>query len=128
MFRKFILGVWGIVLLINVTGCAAVIGTVVGGAGTALWQSGKLSDEVNVSYNKAVQAVTMALKSLDMEITKETQTDKITQIKSNYADGRVVWINIIPINESTTRIEVRVGISGDKSESGKILEKIKKYL
>ena len=99
-----------------------------GGAGTAVWLSGKLTQEVHASREKAVKAARSALKSLKLEITKETKTEEVTQIKSNYTDGREIWIDIRPMTESSTKIEVRVGAIGDKAAADKILKKIASYL
>ena len=116
------------IFLVNTVGCVAIMAGTAGGAGTAVWLSGKLTQEVHVSREKAVKAARSALKSLKLEITKETKTEEVTQIKSNYTDGREIWIDIRPMTESSTKIEVRVGAIGDKAAADKILKKIASYL
>jgi len=118
----------GLALMINLSGCAVLLAGAAGGAGTAYWLSGKLSEEVNVSYERAIYAAEKAVASLNMKISKETKSDKVTQIKSNYTDGSDIWIDIRPLTEKSSKIEVRIGLKGDKEASVKILEKIKKYL
>ena len=116
------------IFLVNTVGCVAIMAGTAGGAGTAVWLSGKLTQEVHASREKAVKAARSALKSLKLEITKETKTEEVTQIKSNYTDGREIWIDIRPMTESSTKIEVRVGAIGDKAAADKILKKIASYL
>ena len=128
MFRNLLYVVIGLALTVNMCGCALVLAGAAGGAGTAFWLSGKLSDEVSASYERAIDATKKAVKSLNMEVDKETKTDDVTQIRSEYRDGREVWIDIRPLTQASSKIEIRVGIKGDKAASIKILERIKRYL
>ncbi|MFH1868563.1 MAG: DUF3568 family protein [Candidatus Omnitrophota bacterium] len=116
-----------IIIALNLCGCATVVGVVAGGAGTALWLSGKLTEEVDAPYDKAVTAVKKALDSLDMDIKKITETDKVTQIISEYTGRSKTWIDIRPLSRNRSQIEIRVGIRGDKASSAKIMDKIKHY-
>lgn len=116
------------VLLLNFSGCVAIVAGTAGGAGTALWLGGKVSEEVKVPLKKAVAATTSALKSMRLEITKTTVKDEVAQIKSKYFDGRVIWVDIKKLTEDSSQIEIRVGMKGDKEASTKILERIKRYL
>lgn len=109
-------------------GCVPLLAGAAGGAGTAAWLSGKLSQEVNASYENAVRAADSGLKSLRLEALKQTATDSITQIRSKYTDGKEIWIDVRRVTESLSRIEVRVGVLGDKEAAGKILERINRYL
>lgn len=115
-------------LAFSLCGCAAMVGAAAGGAGTALWLSGKLSEEINAPYEKTTGAVKRALHSLKMEVVKEIKAEDVTQIKSEYADGSTVWIDIRPLTAKSSKIDIRVGLKGDKDASGKILEAISKRL
>jgi hypothetical protein len=115
-------------LFVNLTGCAVLFGAAAGGVGTSAWLSGKLNDEINASYENTVIASKNALASLNMPITKEVKTSEVTQIRSEYADGQHVWIDIRPLTRTASKIEIRVGIKGDKAASLKILERIKREL
>lgn len=110
--------------LLNIYGCWLIVAGAAGGSGTAAWLSGKLSQRVNASYDRTINAAKSALKSLKMEVTKESKSKSVTQIKSLYSDGREIWIDIRPISESATKVEVRVGALGDKTASDKILKEI----
>ena len=127
MAKKIILYVLGFVLLLNSYGCVLLLAGAAGGAGTALWLSDKLAQDVNASFDKSVQAAKTAFKKLDMSITKETTTGDVAQLLSEYA-GKKVWVDIHRVTENASRIEVRVGIKGDEVAARKILDKILKYL
>lgn len=113
---------------VNLYGCVAMVGAAAGGAGTAMWLSGKLSEEVNAPYEKTTEAVKRTLHALKMEVAKETKTEDVTQIKSEYADGSTVWIDIRPLTAKSSKIDIRVGLKGDKEASSKILEAMRQYL
>lgn len=114
--------------LVNMCGCVALLAGTAGGVGTATWLSGKLIQEVNVPLDKSVKAAESALKSLGLEINKETKTETVAQITSKYNDGRLVWIDIHRVSRSSSRIEVRVGVPGDKDAAANILNKIERFL
>lgn len=116
------------VFAFTLSGCALLFGAAAGGAGTAYWLSGKLSNQVNASYDRAIEGTKMALSSLKMKVTKETRSEEITQIKSEYNDGREVWIDLRPVTYAETKIDIRVGIKGDKTASEKVFTQIKRHL
>lgn len=116
------------IFLVDITGCQIIIAGAVDSAETAVWLSRKLTKQFNKSYERTTAAVESALASLNMGIVKKTKTEEVTQIRSKYIDGKEVWIDIRPITETSTKVEVRVGVIGDKPASAKILEKIESYL
>ena len=113
---------------LSLCGCVALLVGAAAGAGTAVWLSEKLVQQVNVPYERVINATKSALKSLNLAVTKETQTENVTQIRSKYTDGKEIWIDIRPITSASTKIEVRVGAVSDKEAADKILKKILKYL
>ncbi len=115
-------------LLVNCCGCFALLAGAAGGAGTAVWLSGKLSQEVNADFDGCVEASKKALKSLRLEIDKETVKSDVAQIMSSYNDGRTVWIDIHRVTSRASRIEVRVGLASDKEAADVILKKIMQNL
>ncbi|MBU0709297.1 MAG: DUF3568 domain-containing protein [Candidatus Omnitrophica bacterium] len=128
MFRKALVLIFAVSLLVNTYGCVALLAGAAGGAGTAAWLSLKMTQEVNATFQKCMEASKKALRSLNLDITKETVKGDIAQIKSEYADGRVIWIDIRRLSPATSRIEVRVGAKGDKEAASKILNEIVRYL
>lgn len=129
MFRKLTAIAIVAFFVVSLCGCVAVVAGTAGGVGTATWLSGKLSKDVNGSYEETVKATESALKSMRLNITKKTAEEKITQIMSKYTDGKTIWIDIRPITESSSKVDVRVGaVNGDKNAADKILKRIERYL
>lgn len=128
MFKKIMVFVSLGLLLMNVYGCLLLAGAA-GGTGTAIWLSGKLTQEVNAPLDNAAGAAKSALKSLRLKVEKETTEQNVIQIISKYSDGKTIWIDIRKITDSSSKIEVRVGaVSGDKEAADKILKRIMRYL
>ena len=128
MVRNAVLLIVLVLLVVNTSGCIPLIAAGAGGAGTAAWLSGKLTEEVNASYDRSIRAAKSALDSMDFIIKKEVRKDDVTQIMSNYTDGKTIWIDIRPITKTKTKIEVRVGAIADKTATRNVLDKILKYL
>lgn len=129
MLKKIMaFAVSGLVLL-NIYGCFALFAGAAAGTGTAVWLSGKLTQQFNTPYERTIKAAEAALRSLKLEITKEAKEATVTQLRSKYSDGREIWIDIRKITEYSTKVEVRVGVvSSDKEASEKILKRIQGYL
>ncbi|MFH1503983.1 MAG: DUF3568 family protein [Candidatus Omnitrophota bacterium] len=128
MLKKLVIFVILLGFVPCICGCFVFLAGAAGGAGTAAWLSNKLTQEVNASFDKSVEATKSALKSLRLKIEKETKKDNVAQIMSNYTDGKTIWIDIHNLTLKTSRIEVRVGIAGDEEAARKIMDKILKYL
>ena len=131
MFKKIMILIFLTLLSVNMCGCAALLvagGAVAGGAGTAAWVSGKLVQEVDAPFEKSIRAAEYALESFNLDIVSEVKKERVAQIKSNYTDGKTIWIDIHKISPSASRIAVRVGAVADKKATRKILDRIKEYL
>ena len=129
MGKKIITVVFSLLLLVNTCGCIAIVAGAAAGAGTAVWISGKLSQEVNATFEKTLIATKSALKSLNLYINKETVTDQVAQLKSTYTDGKTIIIDVERVSALVSRLEVRVGVPvGDKEAAHIIINKILKYL
>lgn len=129
MIRRIAFLILSVFLLANVCGCFLLLAGAAGGAGTAVWLSGKLVQEVNYPFERSVSATRSALNSLKLEITKETIEKNVAQLMGKYSDGKTVWVDIRKITELSSKIEVRVGaVSGDKAAAEKILKRITQYL
>lgn len=127
--RKIAVLVCAGLLLFNLYGCFLLIGGAAGGAGTAAWLSGKLTQQVNAPYDTTINAAKSALRSLNLEMTKETKEESVAQIMGKYSDGRTIWIDIHRISPNSSKVEVRVGaIGSNKTEASEIMKKINSYL
>ena len=128
MLKKLTIFSLAVVVLINLCGCFALIAGA-GGAGTAMWLSGKLTQEFPSTYDNTIRASEKALESLKLAITKRTHEETVTQLRSQYLDGRDIWIDIRRVAEKSTKVEVRVGaVSSNKEAASKILKRIQGYL
>lgn len=117
------------IFLVDICGCAALIVGTAAGAGTAVWLSEKLTQEFNSPYERTIVAAKKALLSLNLKITKESKEATVTQLKSEYTDGKDIWIDIRRVTENSTKVEIRVGaVSPDKEAATKILKRIQRYL
>lgn len=129
MFKKIAVFVLSGLFLVNICGCVALLAGAAGGAGTAVWLSGKLTQEFHSPYERTISAAKTALKSLHLEIEKETHEETVTQLRSKYSDGREIWIDIRKVSEDSSKVEVRVGsIGSNKDAASKILKRIQGYL
>jgi hypothetical protein len=129
MFKKiacFIFSGW---LLLNISGCFVLLAGAAAGTGTAAWLSGKLSQEFHAPYERAITASETALKSLKLPVNKISKEQNVTQLRSEYSDGKDIWIDIRKITVDSTKVDVRVGaVSPDKEAADKILKRIQRYL
>lgn len=124
MFRKISVLFFYFAFGCQLSGCVAVIGAAAGGAGTATWLGGKLSQKVYASVESTHRAAVRALAEMDFVTNKETVTDQVTQIVGQTSTGRPFWIDIRPIDSKETRLDVRVGVPGDQVESRKLFDRI----
>ena len=130
MFKKSIILIGLAIISANLCGCVAplVLAGAAGGAGTAYWLSEKLVQDINYPLARVLKATHNALDSLNLPVTKETTTAKTTQIISKDKDNNTIWIDLKSTTEAATRIEVRVGVKGNKAAEHNIMEKISGYL
>ena len=136
MFKKFTLFLAVLFFSFNLSGCVfllipiavGVVGGVGIGIGTAKWMSDKLVEQVPHPFDKTVLAAQGGIKDLKLDIIKETDTDKLTQISCKYTDGRTVWVTIAFASAKVSRIEVRVGVWGGQAEARKVLDAVLTHL
>jgi len=129
VFKKITVFVFSGLLLLNMYGCFALLAGATSGVGTAVWLSGKLSQEFHAPYGTTIDAAKAALQSIQLPILKETKEENVTQLKSRYTDDKEIWIDIRKVTGNSTKVEVRVGgVNPDKIVADKILKTISRYL
>lgn len=128
MFRKAAMMVCTGVLAVNLCGCVALLAGGAAAGGTAVWLSGKLTQEVNASFDQTIAAAKTAVQTLKLNLDSEVRKDEVAQLKGQYTDGRLFWIDIRRITNQSTRVDVRVGANGDKVAASNILRKIESSL
>lgn len=80
--------------------------------------------QVDVPFSKLHPATLETLKNLDLPIKKDEKAKLTAKIDSQFADGKKVSLSIRAITESSSLIEVRVGVLGDEFRSRKIINAI----
>ena len=128
MRKQFLAFLFLIMFSLSTTGCFLLLAGAAGGAGTAMWFSGKMMQEAKVSRQKAVTASERGLRSLGYPLTQKTIADKVTQIKAEHSDGRTIWVDVHGVQPKLSRIEVRVGVASDKEAARELMNAIDKYL
>ena len=129
MLRKVAVLIFGAGLLASIYGCFAIVAGAAGGAGTAVWLSGKLTQEVNYPFDHAEKAAESGLGTLSLPITKKTVSTDVAQLISTYTDGKTIWVDVKRISEASSKIEVRVGaVNSDKQAADRIMTAIRRSL
>jgi hypothetical protein len=129
MFKKFAVFISSVILLLNICGCVALIaGSVAGGAGTAVWLSGKLVQNVDAPLERVEKAAKDSLEFRNRAVvTKETifEGHAVAQIRSRETSGERIRIVNQKLSDTRSRIEVRVGtIVSNKDAADRILKEI----
>jgi hypothetical protein len=114
---------------ILVTGCVAALAIgAAGGAGGYAWASGKLSFTTPHGINECHDATLAALSDLKIKLISD-QTDRLAgKIKGQTATGESVAVDLEPQAPNITKIDVRVGFWGNKTQSTMIADGIKRHL
>lgn len=120
--------VLGLILCAQLSGCALLLVGAATGGGTALWLSGKLQREFEVSLDRALTATEQALRLMRLTVVKTTVKDNVAQLIVAYSDGRKVWIDIHEMTPAVSKIQIRVGAMGDEQSARKIMNQIAKLL
>lgn len=129
MLKRLTVFVVSVLLLLNIYGCFALFAGAAGGTGTAVWLSGKLTEQFNAPYDRTIDAARQALRSLNLEVVKETRDDNVAQLRSIYTDGKEIWVDVRRVASNSTKVEVRVGaVNPDKEAADKILKSIQSHL
>jgi hypothetical protein len=117
-----------LIIATGLTGCIALLAGGAAGAGSAVYIKGQLKEDFSVSVATAHTASVAALKELNLPII-EDNFDKLTaKMKSRFADGNDVWIDIEYITLESSKLTIRVGILGDERKARQILDAIHNHI
>ncbi|MBN1793962.1 MAG: DUF3568 family protein [Candidatus Omnitrophica bacterium] len=120
IFKILFIGVFAI----HTAGCAAaVVGTAAAAAGTGVWAYGRLHKDIDASLTQVYEATLKALAELELEPTEDRKDRLTARIRTEFADGANVWIDLDAITANATKMVIRVGVMGDRGRSQQILEK-----
>ena len=112
----------------ELAGCVALLVGGAAGAGSVVYVKGQLKEDMSASVPAVHNASISALKDLNLPIIEDNHDKLSAKIKSKFADGQDVWIEIESVTAESSKITIRVGILGDERRSRQILDGIHKYL
>lgn len=119
-----------VAVLVGITflvGCAVAAGAAAG-VGTYAWSTGKLSFTTPNTVTQAKDATLAAFNELDIATTKQKVDNLGGTIKGKTVRGKTVTVDVEPVSSDITKIEIRVGVFGDRAASERIADAIKQNL
>jgi hypothetical protein len=113
---------------ITFAGCAALLLGGAAGAGSVVYVKGQLKEDIAASVPAVHKASISALKDLNLPIIEDDHDKLSAKIKSRFANGDSVWIEIESVTAESSKITIRVGALGDQYKSRQILDGIHRHL
>jgi uncharacterized protein YceK len=120
-----------LLVLFGLSGCAAVvIGAAAAGAGAAgsSYVNGALKVDVLARPNEVARAAEKALAALRMQDIVSSATLVEGYVDAMTADDKTVSIKIKRRTDEISRLQIRVGVFGDRQTSQLIYDQMRKYL
>ena len=115
-------------LLVFSSGCAVVVGGVVGGSAAA-YLKGVLKTKEPASFDKVWFAVVEAVEQQEFEVTKKESKAGKALIEAKLPDqDKKVYITVKYHKPEITNLTIRVGIWGNEDESRRVLKLIHEKL
>jgi len=110
------------------SGCIPLVVGAAGGAVGVAYMMGKSTEELDYDVPVVHRAALTAMKELGLTLSEDRADTLSAHMESEFADRTPIWISLESMGESRTRATIRVGRTGDKIRSRKILDTIKQYL
>jgi uncharacterized protein YceK len=120
-----------LLVLFGLSGCAAVvIGAAAAGAGAAgnSYANGALKVDVLARPNQVARAAEKALAALRMQDISSSATLIDGYVDGLTADDKKISIKIKRRTDEISRLQIRVGVFGDRQTSQLIYDQMRKYL
>ena len=116
-------------LLLFSSGCAALVGGVIGG-GVAGYFKGVLKTEENATFDKVWLAVVETMEQEEFEIVrKESGIGKaLIEAKIPAKEDTAAYVTVAYKKPEVTKVSIRVGVFGNEDESRRILGMIQEKL
>jgi hypothetical protein len=115
-----------VVLAVNASGCALLVGAGAGAAGYA-YLNGDLEKSYPGTVGRVWPCVKQTIEDMQMPVLSESVDELGGRLESRTADGRRVHIEL-EAKPAVTVVRVRVGTIGDRDASHKILDRIDERL
>ena len=111
---------------IMLCGCIIIINDS-GGEGSARYMGGKLQATLEISLPAMIEGVKSTGSKLKFTTVSEKTDALSAAIVLQTALDKKIKIKLTKITDTTTKIEIRVGIVGDQALSYKVFEEIKAF-
>jgi hypothetical protein len=112
----------------SLSGCVALAVGAAGGAAGAVYVKGRLVDNVNAPVTAVYNASRSMLNAKGLPIKDEKADVASAHLRSEYADGDDIRIEIEAVTSEVSKIKIRVGLTGDHNRSLDLLNGIKARL
>lgn len=113
--------------LVLQTGCVAVVAAGAAGTGVA-WHSGRLETTLNHDLDAVYSAAQKAVGKLEFARVSEKKSGVDAELIARTARDKKVTITLKRVDDTITRLGIRVGVFGDEALSLTLLEEIKARL
>ena len=116
-----------LICVAGTSGCVMLLGAAAGAGGYA-WKRGSLEKKFDVPVKELHKAAVKGLQKLDIKPLEERSDNVSGRIVAEFADGKNLKISIEAITEKTSKLDIRVGVMGDKTKSEMVLNSLEKSL
>jgi hypothetical protein len=117
----------GLALLPLLSGCVAVLAGAAG-AGTVAWVEGRLDATLDANFDQAEKAADRAVTQLQFVKVNEEKDALTATLIARTAEDKKIEIKVVRVGDTTSRVQISVGVFGDEGQSLAILDKIKANL
>ena len=117
----------GLALLPLLSGCVAVLAGAAG-AGTVAWVQGRLDATLDANFDQAEKAANRAVTQLQFVKVNEEKDALTATLIARTAEDKKIEIKVVRVGDTTSRVQISVGVFGDEGQSLAILDRIKANL
>lgn len=110
------------------SGCVPLVVGAAAGAGGYIWLKGALEKEFAATAERTRTGVVRAFKELKLSILEDSGDRLQGRVVGEFSDGEKVAVYIDALTERTSKVQVRVGLLGDKPKSEIILAAIERNI
>ena len=114
-------------LLPLLSGCVAVLAGAAG-AGAVAWVEGRLDATLDANFDKAEKAANRAVTQLQFVKVNEKKDALTATMIARTAEDKKIEIKVVRAGDTTSRVQISVGVFGDEGQSLAILDRIKANL
>jgi hypothetical protein len=105
-----------------------LLGGVAAGTGAFVWAKGELRKVYDSGYEETRQAVRGALSEMGLQASEAEPTGSHAEWAALLEDGTEVKVEAEALTKETTRVGIRVGITGDRQLSDLFHDKVRRRL